>query len=177
MSNTTKTNPYLVPRVEVRSPWHRDVYVVAADPVKAVKNLCDDLSIVTQRNDRKAGLVGWRISWDGDPHSEPSDGDAPAVYYLVETNSQQYSEEYGEPTYGVQVWRIVGGEITHDAWFACGSDDPATAVKKLCDVYIVAGAVPIYRVFLCYEAAIPPVDKESLRVVRAINSSYCYLVF
>jgi len=155
----TKTNPgkikYLVPRVEARND--------------------EQLSIITPRNDRKAGFIGWRIHWNS--ALVPSDGDAPAVYYLVETSSQQYSEEYGEPTYGTQVWRIEGEEVTHDAWFACGSDDPATAVKKLCDVYIVAGAVPIYRVFLCYEAAIPPVDKESLRVVRAINSSYCYLVY
>jgi len=109
------------------------------------------------------------IHWDGDPHSEPSDGDAPAVYFLVETNSQQYSEEYNAPTYGTQVWRIENEKVTHDAWFACGSDDPATAVKELCDVCIVAGEDG--------EAAIPPVDKESLRVVRAINSVYYYLVF
>ena len=156
----TKTNPYLVPRVEARND--------------------EQLSIITHRNDRKAGFIGWRIHWDS--ALVPSDGDAPAVYYLVETCSQQYSEEYGEPTYGTQVWRIVGEEVTHDAWFACGPSDPATAVKKLCDVYVVAGAVPIYRVFLCYEheltrAAIPPVDKDLLRVVRAIDSSYCYLVF
>jgi len=140
------------------------------------------LGIVTHRNDRKAGYVGWRIHWDGDPHSEPSDGDAPAVYFLVETSSQQYSEEYGEPTYGTQVWRIEGEEVTHDAWFACGPSDPATAVKKLCDVYVVAGAVPIYRVFLCYEheltrAAIPPVDPDSLRVVESANNACCYLVY
>jgi len=144
----TKT-PYLVPRVIARSD--------------------EQLSIITPRNDRRTGYIGWNLHWDGNRHSAPSDSDAPAVYYLVETCSQQYSEEYGEPTYGTQVWRIVGGEITHDAWFACGSDDPATAVKELCDVYVVAGEDG--------EAAIPPVDKESLRVVRAINSVFYYLVF
>ena len=147
---TTKTN-YLVPRVIARSD--------------------ESLSygIVTKRDDRKAGFVGWRIHWDGDPHSAPSDG-APAVYYLVETCSQQYSEEYGEPTYGVHVWRVAGEEVTHDAWFAWGSwSDPAKAVKELCDVYVVAGEDG--------SPALPPVDKESLRVVRAIDSSYCYLVY
>jgi len=127
------------------------------------------VSIVTYRDDRKAGYIGWTLHWDGDPHSEPSDGDAPAVYYLVETSSQQYSEEYGEPTYGTQVWRIEGKEVTHDAWFAWSSDDPVKAVKELCDVYVVAGEDG--------SPAIPPVDPDSLRVVRAIDSSYCYLVY
>jgi len=142
---TTKTNPYVIARSG------------------------DRRSIVTKRNDRKAGLVGWMIHWDGDPHSEPSDGDAPEVYYLVETSSQQYSEEYGAPTYGTQVWRFESEKVTHDAWFAWGPSDPAKAVKNLCDVYIVAGEDGA--------GALPPVDKESLRVVRAINSMYCYLVF
>ena len=133
MKDARKTNPYVVARSEER------------------------LSIVTQRDDRRAGYIGWRINWDGDQHS--SDGDAPAVYYLVDIASQQYSEEYGEPTYGVQVWRIERGEVTHDAWFAWGSYGPAKAVKYLCDVYVV------------------PVDPDSLRVVRARNSSYCYLVY
>ena len=154
----------------------------------------EQLGIITPRNDRKAGFLGWRIHWNGEePDAYREIGarlaggvyhyeEEPAVYFLVETSSQQYSEEYGEPTYGTQVWRIEGEEVTHDAWFACGPSDPATAVKKLCDVYVVAGAVPIYRVFLCYEheltrAAIPPVDKDLLRVVRAIDSMYCYLVF
>ena len=158
---TTKTNPYLVPRVIARD--------------------AEQLDLVTHRDDRKAGFIGWRIHWDGDPHSEPSDSDAPAVYYLVETSSQQYSEEYGEPTYGTQVWRIERGEVTHDAWFAWSSADPVKAVRNLCDVYVVAGAVPIYRVFLCYEheltrAALPPVDPDSLRVVESDNAC-CYLVY
>ena len=143
---TTKTN-YLVPRVIARD--------------------AEQLDLVTHRDDRKAGFVGWRIHWDGDEHSAPSDSDAPAVYYLVETCSQQYSEEYGEPTYGTQVWRIVGGKITHDAWFAWGSD-PAKAVKELCDVYAVAGWDG--------ETAIPPVDPDSLRVVESDNAC-CYLVY
>ena len=92
--NTTKSNPYVIARSYER------------------------LSIITQRDDRKAGFVGWRIHWDGDQHSYPSDGDAPAVYFLVETCSEQYSDEYDEPTYGTQVWRIERGEVTHEAWFA-----------------------------------------------------------
>ena len=129
----------------------------------------EPLDLIMQRDDRKAGLIGWRIHWDGDQHSVTSDGDAPAVYYLVEICSQQYSEEYGEPTYGVQVWRIERGAITHDAWFVWSSYDPAKAVKNLCDVWIVAGEDG--------EAAIHPVDPDSLRVVKAIDSSCCYLVY
>ena len=135
-------------------------YVIARDG--------EQLDLVTTRSDRRAGSVGWRIHWDGDEHHAPSDGDAPAVYYLVETNSQQYSEEYGEPTYGTQVWRIERGEVTHEAWFAWGKDEPAKDVKELADVYIVAGEDG---------EAIPPVDPDSLRVVRARNGSHCYLVY
>ena len=142
--NTTKSNPYVIARSYER------------------------LSIITQRDDRKAGFVGWRIHWDGDQHSYPSDGDAPAVYFLVETCSQQYSEEYDEPTYGTQVWRIERGEVTHGAWFAWGPLEyrPAKAVKELCDVYVFGGEDG--------ESALHPVDPDSLRVVRAINSSFCY---
>jgi len=129
----------------------------------------EQLDLVTRRDDRKAGFVGWRIHWDGDEHSAPSTDDAPAVYFLVETCSQQYSKECGAPTYGTQVWRIEGSEVTHDAWFAWSSSDPVKAVKNLCDLYTVAGWDG--------ETAIPPVDKDLLRVVRAIDSSYCYLVF
>ena len=123
----------------------------------------EQLDLVTPRNDRKAGYIGWRIHFDGDEHHAPSDGDAPAVYYLVETCSQQYS------MYGTQVWRIESGEVTHDAWFAWGSSDPAKAVKKLCDVYIVAGEDG--------EAAIPSVDPDSLRAVESANNECCYLVY
>lgn len=136
--NTTKTNPY----------------------VSAIER--SYVSIVTYRDDRKAGYIGWRLHWDGDQHSATSPADAPEVYYLVETCSQQYSEECGFPTYGTQVWRIEGGKVTHDAWFECGKDDPVKAVRNLCDVY---------------GAAILPVDPDSLRVVRATDSSCCYLVY
>lgn len=129
----------------------------------------EQLDLVTLRDDRRAGYVGWRVHWDGDEHHAPSDGDAPAVYYLVETCSQQYSEEYDEPTYGTQVWRIADGVVTHEAWFAWGSSDPAKAVKELCDVYVVGGEDG--------EAALPPVDPDSLRVVTAIDSSGCYLCY
>jgi len=122
----------------------------------------EQLDLVTPRNDRKAGYIGWRIHFDGDEHHAPSDGDAPAVYYLVETCSQQYS------MYGTQVWRIESGEVTHDAWFAWGSSDPAKAVKKLCDVYIVAGEDG---------EAIPAVDPDSLRAVESANNECCYLVY
>lgn len=145
MSNTTKSNPY----------------VVARDG--------EQLDLVTPRNDRRAGSIGWRIHWDGDRNAAPSDGDAPAVYYLVETCSQQYSEEYNEPTYGTQVWRIERGEVTHGAWFAVLACDPAKDVKYLCDVYVFGGEDG--------SPAIPPVDPDSLRVVAANNSSYCYLVY
>ena len=144
MSNTTKTNPYVVARSGER------------------------LSVVTHRDDRKAGFLGWTLHWDGDEHSAPSPADAPAVYYRVETSSQQYSKECGAPTYGVQVWRIVGGEVTHDAWFAWSWSDPAKAVKELCDLYVVAGWDG--------EAALPPVDPDSLRVVESDNAC-CYLVY
>lgn len=140
----------------------------------------EQLDLATYRDDRRAGFVGWRIHWDGDQLSAPSPADAPEVYYLVETCSQQYSKECGAPTYGTQVWRVhrlpsydhvplARGEVTHDAWFAWGSSDPAKAVKELCDVYVVAGEDG--------EAALPPVDIDSLRVVRAIESSCCYLVY
>ena len=127
----------------------------------------EPLDLVTRRDDRKAGFVGWRIHWDGDEHSAPSPDDAPEVYYLVETCSQQYSKECGAPTYGTQVWRIEQEKVTHDAWFECVSD-PAKAVKELCDVYTVAGEDG--------EAAIPPVDPDSLRVVESDNAC-CYLVY
>ena len=127
------------------------------------------LSIVTPRDDRNAGFLGWRIHWDGDEHSAPSDSDAPAVYYLVETCSQQYSKECGAPTYGTQVWRIEQGKVTHDAWFAWSPDDPVKAVRNLCDVYAVAGWDG--------ETAIPPVDPDSLRVVESANDACCYLVY
>ena len=145
MKTKTKTNPYVIARSEER------------------------LSIVTPRDDRKAGFVGWRINWDGDRDAAPSDGDAPAVYYLVETCSQQYSEEYNEPTYGAQVWRVEGREITHEAWFAWGPYDPAKAVKELCDVYVFGGEDG--------EPAIPPVDPDSLRVVESADNACCYLVY
>jgi len=119
----------------------------------------EQLDIATYRDDPSAGFVGWRIHWDGDQNSAPSTADAPAVYFLVETCSQQYSKECGAPTYGTQVWRIEPGKITLDAWFECVTD-VKKAVKELCDVY-----------------AVPPVDHDSLRVVRAINSCYCYLVY
>jgi len=122
----------------------------------------EQLDLVTHRNDRNAGFFGWRLHWDGDEHSAPSDGDAPEVYYLVETCSQQYS------MYGTQVWRIADGVVTHDAWFAWGSGDPAKAVKKLCDVYSVAGEDG---------EAIPSVDPDSLRVVESANSACCFLVY
>ena len=121
----------------------------------------EQLDLVTHRNDRKAGFFGWRLHWDGDEHSAPSDGDAPEVYYLVETCSQQHS------MYGTQVWRIADGVVTHEAWFAWGSSDPAKAVKKLCDVYCVAGEDG---------EAIPPVDPDSLRVVESDNAC-CFLVY
>lgn len=129
----------------------------------------EPLDLVTHRDDRKAGYVGWRIHWDGDQHCAPSTDDAPAVYYLVETCSQQYSKECGAPTYGTQVWRIEGGEVTHDAWFAFGSSDPAKAVKKLCDLYVVGGWNG--------EAALPPVDPDSLRVVESVDNACCFLVY
>ena len=122
----------------------------------------EQLDLVTYRNDRKAGFVGWRLHWDGNEHHAPSPADAPEVYFLAETCSQQYS------MYGTQVWRIESGEVTHDAWFAWGSSDPAKAVKKLCDVYIVAGEDG--------EAAIPSVDPDSLRIVGSDNAC-CYLVY
>ena len=116
------------------------------------------LDLVTQRDDRKAGFVGWRLHWDGDEHHAPSPDDAPEVYYRAETCSQQYSEECGAPTYGAQVWRIMRGFVTYDAWFECVSD-PAKAVKELCDVYSVA------------------VDPDSLRVVESADNACCYLVY
>jgi hypothetical protein len=137
----------------------------------------EQLDIVTHRDDPKAGFVGWRIHWDGDQNSAPSPDDAPEVYYLVETCSQQYSEECGAPTYGTQAWRIEQGKVTHNAWFAKNlltsgwGSDPAKAVKavkELADVYIVAG--------LDGAAAIPPVDPNSLRVVES-NNACCYLVY
>jgi len=131
----------------------------------------EQLDLVTPRDDRKAGYIGWRVHWDGDQHSAPSDGDAPAVYYLVETCSQQYSKECGAPTYGTQVWRIMRGEVTHDAWFEWESD-PAKAVKELCDVYTVYNV----RIIGLGEDAIPPVDPDSLRVVESDNAC-CYLVY
>jgi len=157
----TETYHDLVPRVEARSD--------------------ERLDLVTHRDDRRTGFIGWRIHWNGEePDAYREIGarlaggvyhyeEEPAVYFLVETSSQQYSEEYGEPTYGTQVWRIADGVVTHDAWFAWSSDDPATAVKNLCDVYLVAGEDGA--------GALPPVDKDLLRVVRAIDSSCCYLVF
>jgi hypothetical protein len=127
----------------------------------------EQLDLLTYRDDRKAGFVGWRIHWDGDQNSAPSPDDAPEVYYLVETCSQQYSKECNAPTYGTQVWRIERGEVTHGAWFAWGSD-LINAVKELADVYVVAG--------LDGAAAIPPVDPDSLRVVASNNACY-YLVY
>ena len=129
----------------------------------------EQLDLVTPRDDPTAGFVGWRLHWDGDEHSAPSPADAPEVYYLVETCSQQYSEEYNEPTYGTQVWRIERGKVTRNAWFAWGSDAPAKAVKELCDLYTVAGWDG--------EAAIPPVDPDSLRVVESADNACCYLVY
>ena len=111
----------------------------------------EQLDLVTRRNDRKAGYIGWRIHWDGD---------APEVYFLAETCSQQYSEECGAPTYGAQAWRIERGKVTHEAWFECVTD-PKKAVKELleCDVYVV------------------PVDPDSLRVVESANNACCFLVY
>ena len=129
----------------------------------------EQLDILTYRDDPKAGFVGWRIHWDGDQNSAPSPDDAPEVYYLVETCSQQYSKECNAPTYGTQVWRIEQGKVTHDAWFAWGSNDPAKAVKELCDVYTVAGWDG--------ESALPPVDPDSLRVVESADNACCYLVY
>ena len=143
MKDTANTNPYVIAR-----SWER-------------------LSIVTRRNDRRTGYIGWRIHFDGDPHSYQ--GDAPAVYYLVEECSKQYSEECNEPTYGTQVWRVEHKEVTHNVWFAWHSSDPAKAVKDLCDVYVFGGEDG--------ESALPPVDPDSLRVVRAIDNSCCYLVY
>jgi len=128
----------------------------------------EQLSIVTYRDDSKAGYIGWRIHWDGDEHSAPSTDDAPAVYHLVETCSQQYSKECGAPTYGTQVWRIEQGKVTHDAWFAWASD-PAKAVKELCDLYSVAGWDGA--------EALPSVDPDSLRVVESADNACCYLVY
>ena len=136
------------------------------------------LDLVTYRDDPKAGFLGWRIHWDGEkPDAYREIGarlggvyhyaDAPEVYYLVETCSQQYSKECNAPTYGVQVWRIEREEVTHDAWFAWESD-PAKAVKELGDVYTVAGWEG--------EEAIPPIDTDSLRVVESDNAC-CYLVY
>ena len=131
---------------------------------------CDGerLDLVTYRDDPKAGFVGWRIYWDGDAHHAPSDGDAPEVYYLVETCSQQYSKEHGAATYGTQAWRIERGKVTHNAWFAWSSD-PAKAVKELADVYTVAGWDG--------SPAIPPVDVDNLRVVESANNACCYIVY
>ena len=140
--NTGKTNPY----------------VIARDG--------EQLDLVTPRDDPKAGFIGWRIHWDGEEHHAPSPADAPEVYYLVETCSQQYSKEHGAPTYGTQVWRIEPGKVTHDAWFAWG---PINAVKELCDLYSVAGWDG--------ETALPPVDPDSLRVVESANNACCYLVY
>ena len=128
----------------------------------------EQLDIATYRDDPKAGYIGWRIHFDGDEHHAPSDGDAPAVYYLVETSSQQYSKECGAPTYGTQAWRIESGKITHDAWFACGPD-PINAVKELADIYVVAGWEG--------ETALPPVDPDNLRVIESANNACCYLVY
>jgi hypothetical protein len=128
----------------------------------------EQLDIATYRDDPTAGFVGWRIHWDGDEHSAPSTDDAPEVYYLVETCSQQYSRECGAATYGTQVWRIEQRKVTHDAWFAWGAD-PAKAVKELCDVYIVAGWDGT--------AALPPVDPDSLHVVESADNACCYLVY
>lgn len=119
----------------------------------------EQLDIVTHRDDPTAGFVGWRIHWDGD---------APEVYFLVETCSQQYSKECNAPTYGTQVWRIEGGVVTHDAWFAWAVT-PQRAVKELCDVYSVAGWEG--------QAALPPVDRDSLRVVESADNACCYLVY
>ncbi len=154
-----------------RYSWNKKLYaweVSNENEPLVIAREYEQLDIVTHRDDPKAGAVGWRIHWDGDEHHAPSDSDAPAVYFLVETNSQQYSEENNEPTYGVQVWRIVGKEVTHDAWFAWGPSDPAKAVKELCDVYSVAGwdGTP----------ALPPVDPDSLHVVESDNAC-CYLVY
>ena len=137
------------------------------DPLVIVRD-GEQLNLVTHRDDPKAGFVGWRIHWDGDQHSAPSDGDAPEVYFLVETCSQQYSKECGAPTYGTQVWRIERGKVTHDAWFAWAVT-PQRGVKELCDVYSVAGWEG--------QAALPPVDPDSLRVVESANNACCYLVY
>lgn len=144
MEDTTKTTPYVIARDGER------------------------LSIVTHRDDRKAGYIGWRVHWDGDEHHAPSPADAPAVYYLVETCSQQYSKECNAPTYGTQVWRIESREVTHDAWFA-SNPAPKKAVKELCDLYIVAGWEG--------QAALPPVDPDALRVVESANNACCFLVY
>ena len=142
----------------------------------------EQLDLVTWRDDRKAGFVGWRIHWTGEePDAYREIGarlaggvyhydDAPEVYYLVETCSQQYSEEYTEPTYGTQVWRVARGEITHDAWFAWGSSDPAKAVKELADVYTTPTAKSLGI------PTISSVDPDSLRVVESDNAC-CYLVY
>ena len=128
----------------------------------------EQLDLLTYRDDPTAGFVGWRLHWDGDEHHAPSTDDAPAVYYLVETCSQQYSKECNAPTYGTQVWRIERGEVTHGAWFAWGSD-LINAVKELADLYVVAGWDGA--------AAIPPVDPDSLRVVESANNACFYLVY
>ena len=121
----------------------------------------EQLDILTYRDDPKAGYIGWRIHWDGDEHHAPSDGDAPAVYFLVETCSQQYSEECGAPTYGTQAWRIEQGKVTHDAWFECGKDDPINAVKELYDIYDDEFTI----------------DIDALRVVESENNHYFHLVY
>lgn len=150
--NTTKTNPY----------------VIARDG--------EQLDLVTHRDDPTAGFVGWRIHWTGEePDAYREIGarlaggvyhyeEEPASYFLVETCSQQYSKE----CYGTQVWRIQAGVVTHDAWFAWGVD-PRRAVKELCDVYSVAGWDG--------EPALPPVDRDSLRVVESADNACCYLVY
>ena len=100
----------------------------------------EHLDLVTPRDDPTAGFVGWRLHWDGDEHSAPSPADAPEVYYLVETCSQQYSEECGAPTYGTQVWRIEDGRVTHSAWFeGCGSVE--RGLKELIDLYSLSESV------------------------------------
>jgi len=121
----------------------------------------EQLDIVTYRADPNAGYVGWRIRWDGDEYRATSDSDAPEVYFLVETCSLQYSEKYDGHAFGVQVWRIARGTITHSAWFEFCLNDPIEAVRYLADYY--------HRTFA--------VDIDSLRVVESSDNACCLLVY
>ena len=130
----------------------------------------EQLDLVTWRDDRDAGPVGWRIHWTGEePDAYREIGarlaggvyhyeEEPASYFLVETCSQQYGLLFGP-----QVWRIEGGKVTHDAWFECGweKDDPINAVKELYDIYDDEFTI----------------DIDALRVVESENNHYFHLVY